>query len=66
MKYKQLLDDFLSEELDNYSYFTIEYIELDDNDNETEYYTVKISGGNNFQYIRFRLDSKIIEMLLRL
>ena len=28
MKYKQLLVDFLNEELEDYSYFTVEVIEL--------------------------------------
>ena len=65
MKYKQLLVDFLNEELEDYSYFTVEVIELDDSSNdETEYYTVKITGGSNTKYVSFRLDGKLIEVEL--
>jgi len=43
MKHKQLLEEFLSEEIGEYSYFTIDLIELTDEYEDNEWYTVKIS-----------------------
>jgi len=64
MKHKHLLEEFLEEEIGEYSYFTIETIELDEEYKDIEYYSVKITGGNNTKYISFKLDGKKIEVEL--
>lgn len=66
MKHKHLIEEFLNEELGDYSYFTIEHIELEDSDEESdiEYYSVKITGGNNTQYLSFKVDGIKIEVEL--
>ena len=66
MNHKHLLEEFLNEELEDYSYFTIEIIELEDTNEKsnTEFYSVKITGGSNTQYVSFRLDGKTIEVEL--
>ncbi len=64
MKHKYLLEEFLSEELEEYSYFKIDNIELSDFHEETEYYSVTISGGNNIKTVYFKLDGHKIEIEL--
>jgi len=64
MKHKELLVDFLNEELEDYSYFTVESIDLDDEHQNSEYYNVKITGGDHIKYVSFKLDGKKIEVEL--